>query len=243
LYGLGSHHTANHVPSSVELDSVTALVGFGRIRIIDDTTVALRPGTRIDLGGIVKGSYFVKASELLREKGMADYLVNIGGDLICSGVRPDATPWIVGVRHPRRDTLLGTIRVSGASVFTSGDYERFFISNGLRYHHLFDPKTGRPGRLNQSVTIIGNDPLRTDAAAKTAFLLPADSALRYLSTRNMAGLIVDSDGKVFASAGLRGIMTIFDGRVVGWRGEEKDVMRRTAAGPRRERDIGGGENE
>ena len=96
--------------------------------------------------------------------------------------------------------------VARTSVFTSGDYERFFFENNRRYHHLFNPKTGLPGLLNRSATVVGNDPLAIDAAVKTAFLMPSAEAIVYLTSRNMQGFIIDSGGGIWASKGIKDML-------------------------------------
>ena len=93
-------------------------------------------------------------------------------------------------------------------MFTSGDYERYFIENNKRYHHIFNPQTGLPGSCNRSATAVGEDILAVDAAVKTAFLLPAPDALSYLTSRGMRGLIIDSVGIAWASKGLKDILSM-----------------------------------
>jgi thiamine biosynthesis lipoprotein len=211
LYGLGSHDSANRVPTASELDSVRGLIGFGRMRFAGDSALVLQKGLRLDLGGIVKGFYLARVRETLDGLGIRNSLVNAGGDLCASGARPDGGPWVIGIKDPRRsDSLLGVLRVSGKAVFTSGDYERFFIADGVRYHHLFDPATGIPGRRNRSATVVGDDPRIIDAAVKVAFLLPADSALNYLRVQGLPGLMVDSSGAISWSAGLGDMLELFD---------------------------------
>jgi thiamine biosynthesis lipoprotein len=145
-------------------------------------------------------------------------MINLGGDLIASGTKPSGKPWLIGIRDPRDDQgLSARLTVSNTALFTSGDYERFFIENGRRYHHIFNPKTGLPGTCNRSATAVGTDILAVDAAVKTAFLIPAPQALSYLHSRGMRGLLIDSAGVAWASTGLKDILSVDSGFTVQYR--------------------------
>lgn len=215
LYGLESHQKTHHIPTQHELDSVRALIGFDRIHFINDSTIVLPQGTHIDLGGIAKGYVLKMAEQFLAQRGYKSFLINTGGDLIVGGTKPKGEPWRIGIQDPRNEqSLIAQLRVAGTSVFTSGDYERFFIENNTRYHHLFDPKTGLPGLLNRSATVVGDDPLAIDPAVKVAFLMHADSAIVYLGMRKMLGFIVDSSGGIWASKGIKPLLSLTDSSVV-----------------------------
>ena len=207
LYGLESHQTAHHVPTNVELDSVRRFIGCGRVYVLGDSALMLDSGVTIDFGGIAKGYLLALAKDILVHAGEAQFLINLGGDLIAWGDKPDGKPWNVGIQHPRIDSsLIATLSVRSTCVFTSGDYERYFVENGVRYHHIFDPRTCVPGRKNQSATVVGPDPMLSDASVKIAFLLDAPDALGYLRLRGLEGIIVDSTGKTWASSGLKTVL-------------------------------------
>jgi FAD:protein FMN transferase len=209
LYGLESHQEKHHVPSSAEIADALARIGFGKIQFVNDSTLILPKGLHIDLGGIAKGYILDKVCHFLRLKGYKSFMINLGGDLVVNGSKPSGKPWIIGVKDPRKEqSLAARLSVSGIAVFTSGDYERYFIENNMRYHHIFNPKTGIPGSYNRSATAVGEDILAVDAAVKTAFLLPALDALSYLTSRGMRGLIIDSAGIAWASEGLKNIMSM-----------------------------------
>ena len=207
LYGLESHQTAHHVPSKAQLDSVLAVIGFGRIVFVNDSTLIMPRGARIDLGGIAKGYILKTSRRFLAGRGYASFLINAGGDLVVNGTKPRGEPWRIGIQDPRNDTaLFARLSVIGAAVFTSGDYERYFMEGNRRYHHLFDPKTGLPGRHSMSATVSGDDPMVIDAAVKTAFLMPVGEALTYLKTQGLGGLIIDSAGGAWATASLKAVL-------------------------------------
>ena len=137
---------------------------------------------------------------------------------LSNGSRPDGSSWNIGIRDPRNDQELSAqVRVKNTNVFTSGDYERYFIANNIRYHHLFNPITGQPARCNRSVTVIGADPLKVDAIVKAAFFMKASDALSYLASRTMQGCIIDSIGGVWISSGLKQSITLDTGLVVQYR--------------------------
>jgi FAD:protein FMN transferase len=207
LYGLESHQTVNHVPTQHELDSVMTNVGFARVRFLSDSILVIPARMHLDFGGIAKGYVLIESRRFLKSRGYSRFMVNAGGDLIAEGTKPDGHPWLIGIQNPRESqNLVATLSVADHCVFTSGDYERCFIKNGRRYHHLFDPRTGLPGSCNTSSTVIGADPLVTDAVVKIAFLMPAEKAIDYLASRGMPGLIIDSSGTGWASASLKPVL-------------------------------------
>lgn len=145
---------------SIELDG-------RRLRLTD-------PLARIDLGGIAKGYGVDLAAGALRNHGVQDGLVNVGGDLVTLGNSEDGDPWQVGVRDPVDPArIVRTLSVSDQAVATSGDSEQFFRHGGERYHHLLDPGTGAPRRSDEhSLTVIADRCIDADAAATAWFGLP-----------------------------------------------------------------------
>jgi thiamine biosynthesis lipoprotein len=145
----------------------------------------------IDLGGIGKGYGVDQAVRALREWGIQNALVNVGGDLYALGVSEDGDPWTVGVRSPDDPNgLVTSLEMSDRAVATSGDYHQFFEHGGQRYHHLLDPRTGSPsrGRL-RSVTVAAESCMDADAGATTAFVTSVSNA-RKIFPRVAPGLEV-----------------------------------------------------
>ena len=141
------------------------------------------PDIGLDLGGIAKGYGVDRAVAALREWGVADALVNVGGDLYAMGVSEDGDPWEVGVRDPDDATrLAATFRISDRAVATSGDYEQYFEHGGRRYHHLLDPRTGEPRNTPvRSVTVAADRCMTADAAGTAVFGLEAEPARRLIA--------------------------------------------------------------
>ncbi len=183
-----------------------ALEGTGPQALLVDGQRVIKksPRLQIDLGGIAKGYAVDRAAAVLTQAGITSATVNAGGDIRLVGSR-QGRPWRIGIQHPRRQgALLATLELSATSVVTSGDYERFFERDGLRYHHLFDPRTGYPGTLCQSVTIVADSAALADALATAVFVLGPQHGMALLSeTPGAEGMIVAADGTVSVSAGLK----------------------------------------
>jgi len=206
LYGLEAHQEQHRVPTAAELDRVRPLIGCQRFRVVNDTALALDNGVTLDFGGIAKGFILADVKDKLARSGVSGFLVNAGGDIYAWGEKPDRRPWKIGVRDPRgaAEDLIGALTTSGGAVFTSGDYERFFVKDGVRYHHIFDPATLMPARFNRSATVVGPDPKEVDTSVKIGFCMKADQAIEYLRGRHLTGIVVDSEGKIWISRELRG---------------------------------------
>lgn len=160
-------------------------------------------GVRIDLGGIGKGHAVDRGIAVLQGRGIARALVTAGGDSRIIGDR-FGNPWVIGIRHPdRKNEVIARIPLEDAAISTSGDYERYFDDNGVRYHHIIDPHTGRSASKVRSATIIGPSATRTDGLSKTAFVLGPERALEiYNRLDDIDAVLVTPDGRVLYSKGL-----------------------------------------
>ncbi len=186
------------LPADATIKKLDKLVNYRDIEINEkDSTVYLRKkGMSVDLGGIAKGYAIDRGSTVLREKGITNFILNAGGDLYVSGMKDDSTEWRVGIKHPRRtNDLAGAFNLKDYAVATSGDYERFKIINGKRYHHILNPATGYPGRLSESSTIIAPTAEEADATATYVFLLGWKKALSDKQL-DYPCLIIASDGSI-----------------------------------------------
>lgn len=156
---------------AIDLDA-----GAPRVRFGD-------PDVQLDLGGIAAGYGVDRAVAVLRDWGIRDGFVNLGGDVYALGVSEDGDPWEVGVRSPHdAAALAGRVRLSDRAVTTSGDYEQFFDHGGRRYHHILDPATGEPRRSpTHGVTVAAPSCMDADAAATACFGLSREDARRLLA--------------------------------------------------------------
>jgi FAD:protein FMN transferase len=163
-------------------------------------------GVRIDLGGIAKGYSVDRGIDILKSLGYTHAFVGAGGDSRIVGDR-FGKPWIVGIRDPMKGegNVIARIPLIDAAISTSGDYERFFDEDGVRYHHIIDPHTGHSASKVRSATVIGPYATRTDGLSKTAFVLGPDKALEiYNRLDDIDAIIVKLDGTIVHSTGMRG---------------------------------------
>jgi FAD:protein FMN transferase len=178
-----------------------------RNMLLDESQHTVRfehPGMRIDLGGIGKGYAVDRGVEILKARGIAHAIVTAGGDSRIIGDRI-GRPWLVAIRHPDNAKKVVTrIPLSDSAVSTSGDYERYFDENGVRYHHIIDPRTGHSASKVRSATILAPTATQTDGMSKTAFVLGAEKALEIINRMpEYDAVFVLPDGHVLYSNGLR----------------------------------------
>jgi thiamine biosynthesis lipoprotein len=192
-------------PSKEDVKGKLDLVNFKNMEVDKEGKVFLKKkGMAVDLGGIAKGYDVDRAFDVLRSLGYKNLIVNAGGDLRVGGLKNNQ-PWSTGIQNPREPKkILTRISVSDMAVTTSGDYEKFFIHQGKRYHHIFDPRDGFPTEGCQSVTIVTKDCMTADALATAVFVLGPEKG--YALCRELDGvecLIVDKDGKIILSPNLK----------------------------------------
>lgn len=161
------------------------------------------PGVRINLGGIAKGYACERVVDLLRAAGVEHALVSAGGDTRLLGDRR-GQPWMLGIRDPdEADAVVTRLALQDEAISTSGDYERYFDADGVRYHHILDPATGRPTDGVRSVTVIGPDGTMTDALSTTLFVMGTESGLALVeSLPGYEALIIERGRAVRFSDGL-----------------------------------------
>lgn len=162
--------------------------------------------TRISLGGIAKGYAVDKAAAVLARAGLASYLVQAGGDLYGRGTKPDGSPWQAGVRDPRGPATkyFALIGLDGQAFSTAGDYERSYVVGGKRYHHILDPRTGKPATACRSVTIWAPTALQADAIDDAVFILGPERGMAIVEAAEGVGaVVVDAKNQVWISKRLR----------------------------------------
>ncbi|MDE2220507.1 MAG: FAD:protein FMN transferase [Gammaproteobacteria bacterium] len=196
---------ARHRPTEQQIDAALPAVNYRHV-LLDRATHTVRfsqPGVRIDLGGIAKGYSVDRGIEILQQRGIRHALVSAGGDSRIIGDR-FGKPWIVGIRHPdHKDQVIARLPLVDTAISTSGDYERYFDENGVRYHHIIDPRTGHSASAVRSATVLAPTATRTDGLSKTAFVLGAEAAIAiYERLGDVDAVIVKPDGKVLYTKGL-----------------------------------------
>ena len=196
---------AHKKPTEAQIDSALPAVNYHHV-VLDaakGTVFFTQPGVRIDLGGIGKGYAVDRGIEILQARGVTHALVTAGGDSRIIGDR-FGKPWIVGIRHPDdKDRVIAKIPLVDTAMSTSGDYERYFDEDGVRYHHIIDPRTGHSASKVRSATILASTATRTDGLSKTAFVLGAEAAMKiYEAQGDVEAILVTPEGKVLYSKGL-----------------------------------------
>ena len=182
---------SSFVPTDEELAKLLPLVNYRQV-MLDENGLTLPAGCRLDLGGVAKGYIVDQALLVMQSNGATAGLVSAGGDVAGFGERLNGGAWVIGIQHPRLwEQLYGTLPLSNAAVATSGDYERYFELDGVRYHHLLDPATGYPARGLTSVTILAPTCAEADAWATAIFVLGLEAGLALLEQQpELEGLLL-----------------------------------------------------
>ncbi len=197
---------ADRIPTPLELGIAAQYVDYHLLRLDANTRAAFlqKPGMQIDVGGIGKGYAAERAVAVMKKAGATAALVALSGDFRISGRRADGSAWPVGIQDPRHpDRLLATLESVDESISTSGDYERFFFKDGVRYHHILDPQTLMPARRCQSVTIVSPDATTADGLATGIFVMGPEKGLALAEKLGIGAVIVAENGDVLVSLLLR----------------------------------------
>lgn len=207
LWGIGTNH--QKVPTKTEIDKAKKLVNYNDI-ILDKTnsTVKLKlKGQALDLGGIAKGYAADQLKAICLKHNITSAFLSLGGNVYAIGNNTNGTAWRIGIQDPLKDIgqYLGIITVTDKSVVTAGNYQRFFIKNGVRYHHLIDPSTGYPAQKGIiSATIISSTSINCDALSNTTYILGVDKAIKLINSMNgVEAIFITSDKKVYVTNGLK----------------------------------------
>jgi FAD:protein FMN transferase len=192
-------------PTDAEIKEALPGINYRHLILDRDASTIqfMRKGTRIDLGGIAKGYAVDNCIAILSKAGFNQALVTAGGDSRILGDK-HGKPWMIGIRDPRKKgKSVVVIPLSNTAISTSGDYERYFMRDGVRYHHILNPKTGKSVRGTRSATVIGPDATTTDALSTTLFVLGWQKAVKLLEALpGIDAVIIDSSGKLHYSSGL-----------------------------------------
>lgn len=205
------HDQDNRVPDRSAIAQRLPLVNYEDVAIdrAAGTAFIRTPGMRIHLGGIGKGYAVDRGVALLKQRGFADFMIQFGGDLYVAGTNGGA-PWKLGIADPRgAHDPFALVEIRDGTFSTSGDYERAFMKDGVRYHHILDPDRGEPARGCRSVTLVTNRAVIADALAKGIFILgPADGMALIEKLPDVEGVIVSATNQVLVSTGLKGRLTL-----------------------------------
>lgn len=216
LWDIGAPNA--HVPLEEEIQAARLLVDY-RTLVMDDARQSVFlpvSGQRLDLGGIAKGHAGDEAARILEAHGIEHAIVDLGGNIILRGGKPDGGPWRVGLKTPvaGETGYLGILSLSDGAVVTSGGYQRFFEEDGITYHHILDPRTGRPAAAGLlSVTVVCQSSTRADALSTACFVLGLSGGKALIEGLDGAeGIFVTEEKQVYLTPGLVGLFSLTDER-------------------------------
>jgi thiamine biosynthesis lipoprotein len=200
------------IPAQSEVLARLPLIDYRKLELKEEagTAFLMQKGMRAHLGGIGKGYAVERSAAILRGRGLADFMIQSGGDLYVAGRRGER-PWRLGIQDPRgvADRTFATIDLTDSAFSTSGDYERFFMKDGRRYHHIIDPDLGEPVQGTRSVTIVATRAMLADALSTGVFLLGPEKGMALIERLpGVEGVIVTARNNVMVSSGLAGRLVV-----------------------------------
>ena len=202
----------NTIPNRHEILRRLPLINYRDLEVDERAGTAFlrRQGMRADLGGIGKGYAVDRAAGILRGRGFHDFMIQFGGDMYVAG-HHDGRSWRLGIRDPRgpANRIFAALDLSDGTFSTSGDYERFFIKDGRRYHHILDLSTGEPSQGCRSVTIVTGRAVIADGLSTGVFVLGPQAGMALIERLpGVEGVIVSAKNEVLVSSGLKGRLTV-----------------------------------
>lgn len=210
LWGIG---TNIEKPKDSSITRLLPLVDYRKVEVMNGMVKLNEPGMSIDLGGIAKGYASDRVRKILLEKGVKHALINLGGNIDVIGTKPNGAKWKIGIQHPRdeRGVYIGIIPLSDSAFVTSGDYERFFIDDEVRYHHILDSRTGYPkyGDII-SASIITRSGMEGDALSTITFGTSVEEVKELKKIIQFEGVFVTRDKKIFLTEKLKDIFILTD---------------------------------
>ena len=201
------------VPTQGELEAVRPLINLSNLELNQQagTVFLSQSGMQVDVGGIGKGYAADLAADVMKAAGATAGVVAISGDINTFGRMPDGQQFLFGIQHPRKEQshVLATIELENEAVSTAGDYQRYFEQDGIRYHHILDPNTLHPARSTQSVTVIASQGVMADGLDTGIFVMGPEKGMALIERLpKVEGVIVDAEGMVKVSSGLKGRLQI-----------------------------------
>ena len=194
------------IPDRDQLERAAKLVDYTKLKLEGDV-VTMPAGMAIDLGAVAKGYIADKAAEYLKEQGVTRAILNLGGNVVALGSKPDGREWSIGIQDPEKENGKSgySVMVADKSVVTSGIYQRGFDKDGVRYHHILDRATGWPVQNGlASVTIIADSSAMADAMSTACFVLGRDMGMSFAEEMGVQAVFIGTDGKVSCTPALEG---------------------------------------
>ncbi len=215
LWGIGT--PAAHIPASAEIKAAISRINYRNVELNEkaSTVFLKKPGMGIDLGSVAKGYAADEVVRILRANGVSAALVDLGGNVLTMGRKPDGSRWRIGIQNPveARGTKIGYVDIDAGSVTTAGTYERYFEQNGKRYFHILDARTGFPAWNGLSaVAILAADSTTADGYDTLVFTLGLEEGRKLVeSTKGMLeAVFITENHEVYVTPGLRARFTLSD---------------------------------
>ncbi|MHB8126245.1 MAG: FAD:protein FMN transferase [Desulfitobacteriaceae bacterium] len=213
-WGIGTDKP--QVPTNETLEKLVSLIDYTDVYVDEARNRASlqKSGQMVDLGGIAKGYAGDVTIETYKKNGIKSAFINLGGNVVALGSKPDGSSWGIGIQNPRSENgeIVGFVNVSDKAVVTSGDYQRYFEKDGKRYCHIIDPHTGYPADSGlMSVTIIATSSIEADGLSTSAFILGLDKGMELVKRYGQAeAIFITSDKKIYVTQGLQGNFQLKD---------------------------------
>ncbi|MBU1086982.1 MAG: FAD:protein FMN transferase [Candidatus Omnitrophica bacterium] len=196
------------LPADEEIKKTLKNIGYKHLILSDGKLEKDNKDVAIDLGGIAKGYAIEQAVKVLQSQGVTSALIDAGGDIYALGSKINK-PWQVGIQAPRGEELLGYLEVKDLAVMGSGDYHRFFIKDGKRYHHIFNLKTGYPADEISGITVIHPNPVLADCLATALFAMGPKEGIEFAqSMKGLETIMITASGEVLSSTGLKNALKV-----------------------------------
>ena len=194
------------IPKPEDLARIHELIRLPDVQLNQDnhTLFLSKPGMQVDVGGIGKGYAADKAEAVMKKAGATAGVIALSGDIKTFGRMPNGERFVFGIQHPRSDgKLIGRLELENEAVSTAGDYQSYFMKDGIRYHHILDPKTLQPARLCQSVTVVAKKGVQADGLDTGIFVMGPQRGMALVERLpNVEAVIVDKNGQLSVSSGL-----------------------------------------
>ena len=207
LWGIGTDSPT--VPSDEQINEALTHIGYENIVFLEDNQVKLLNGAKVDLGGIGKGY----ATDLITKDISTPILASLGGNIGAYGENPNSDNglWSIGLADPdNNSSYIASVKIKDLSIVTSGDYERYFEQNGIRYHHIFDPKTGYPAQNElRAVTVIDENSTRADALTTALFVMGLDEGIKFCKNNNINAVFITKEHKIYTIGSIN--LTLVEG--------------------------------
>ncbi|WP_243141136.1 FAD:protein FMN transferase [Alkaliphilus pronyensis] len=212
LWGIGKEW--QKVPIMEEIQEAKNHIDINSLEVTDATVYIKDANMLMDLGGIAKGYAVDEAAKTLLDNGVKHGFIELGGDIYVIGNKANGEPWYVGIQNPfiGENNAVARIPIANQSIVSSGDYERYFIEDGVRYHHIIDPETGYP-TVNQlvSVTIVSDSCIEGDILSTAVFVMGLEKGLDFVeSLENVEAALITKDRDVYVTSGMKDIIEIRD---------------------------------